>query len=153
MQDRPVAGNDESFRNTGDTPFDPRAAVKIRADPRIRITKILKPAGGILWLVLVVDPVKRHVLFPLDPGQHRMFGAAGNAPRCKDIHDGNLTRGLQILCGQPGDPGPLDGRQLELRRRLGDQHRGDFVGVALGIETPKENPAQHKRKNDGKKGK
>src|SRR6266480_1381922 len=126
VADHAALVDDVGLRHAVHTVVDADPAVEIEGREPVRVAKALQPAKRIVALVLVIEPVQRcrGALRELD--QHRMLVAAGDAPRGPHVEDPHLA--LQILLGKPL-VGLLQDRQLEVRRRLADQRRGNLARI------------------------
>src|SRR5712691_4438095 len=126
VADHAALVDDVGLRHAVYAVVDADPAVEIEGREPVRVAKALQPAERIVALILVIQPVQRcrGALRELD--QHRMLVAAGDAPRGPYVEDPHLA--LQIPLGK-SLVGLLQHRQLEVRRRLADQRRGNFPRI------------------------
>src|SRR5712664_3955140 len=116
-------------------------AVEIEGRQPVRVAKALQPAERIVARVLVIEPIQRRRAALRELDQHRMLVAAGDAPRGPYVEDPHPA--LQVLLGERL-VGLLQHRQLEVRRRLADQRRGNLAR----IEPQADGEQRHQRNED-----
>src|SRR6267143_1318224 len=126
VADHAALVDDVGLRHAVHAVVDADPAVEIEGREPVRVAKALQPAERIVALVLVIQPVNRHRAALREFDQDRMLVAAGDAPRRPHVEDPHLA--LQIPLGK-SLVGLLQHRQLEVRRRLADQRRGNFPRV------------------------
>src|SRR5881396_539695 len=116
VADHAALVDDVGLRHAVHAVVDADPAVEIERRQPVGIAEALQPAERVVARVLVIEPVQRccGALGKLD--QHRMLVAAGDAPRGPYVEDPHPALLLQH-------------RQLEVRRRLADQRRGDLARI------------------------
>src|ERR1700694_1362768 len=126
VADHAALVDDVGFRHAVHAVVDADPAVEVERREPVRVAEALQPRECVIALVLVVEPDQRCRTALRELDQHRMLVAAGDAPRGPYVEDPHLA--LQILLGKRL-VGLLQHRQLEVRRRLADQRRGNLTGI------------------------
>src|SRR5712692_8143371 len=126
VADHAALVDDVGLRHAVHAVVDANPAVEIQGREPVWVAEAFQPAERIVALVLVIEPVQRCRAALREFDQHRMLVAAGDAPRRPHVEDPHLA--LQILLGK-SLVGLLQHRQLEVRRRLADQRRGNLARI------------------------
>src|SRR5215467_1085492 len=79
-----------------DAVVDSDAAVEVEDRDLVRIAHALQPREAVLALVLVVEPVYRHVAALREVEKHRVLFAAGDAPRRPHVEHPDLAEHVTL---------------------------------------------------------